>query len=79
MTIAADQHQAPVHILGLGSSIWLHSKSRSAPFHTTRALEGVIIPNDANVVRRLRAMTDQLINLAQRLRRPAAIPVLISD
>jgi FMN reductase len=65
----------------------------TALFHTTRALQGIVIPtvvsvpNDAidagagrlrddNVIGRLRAMIEQLIDLAQRLRRPAATPAL---
>jgi FMN reductase len=67
----------------------------TALFHTTRALQGIVIPtvvsvpNDAidaetgrirddNVIGRLRAMTAQLSDLAQRLRRPAATHVLAS-
>lgn len=62
----------------------------TALYHTTRALEGIVIPitaavpndavdvetgeitNDATVDR-LRTMTGQLIDLAQRLRRPALV------
>lgn len=70
----------------------------NALYHTTRALEGIVIPtvaivgNDAidiesgtvhgeQTLGRLRSMTEQLIDLAQRLRRPVLKPppVLASD
>jgi NAD(P)H-dependent FMN reductase len=63
----------------------------NALYHTTRALEGIVIPtvaivgNDAidiesgtvhgeHTIRRLQAMTEQLVDLAQRLRRPITTP-----
>jgi NAD(P)H-dependent FMN reductase len=79
----------PVALMGCGGGA---QNVITALYHTTRALEGIVIPtvasvpNDAvdldagvvrdpNVVRRLRSMTEQLIDLAQRLRRPASAPI----
>lgn len=83
----------PVALMGCGGGA---QNVITALYHTTRALEGIVIPtvasvpNDAvdldtgtvhqeNVIHRLRAMTGQLIDLAQRLRQTAPAPAPISD